>query len=179
MTAQPTPPRRDASPIGAAPHTTPDPARALRDVLGQFATGVTIVTTRTATGPVALIANSFASVSLSPPLILWCPAKSSRRFAAFAGADHFVVHILSADQAHFLPRFARAETGFDLDGVLDNPEMVPILPGCLAHIECRTEARHDGGDHLILIGRVLRATKRQGTPLIFSAGKYGRFLAED
>ncbi len=154
----------------------PATARRFRDALGGFATGVTIVTTRFDGQPVAIIANSFASVSLEPPLILWSPARLSRRFAAFERAEHFAVHVLGADQSDLLARFARPDTGFDLPGIVDNPQAVPLLPACLARFECRTHARHDGGDHLILIGQVLRATHGAGDPLIFSAGRYGRFL---
>ena len=94
----------------------PDLSRALRDAFGQFATGVTLVTTRWQGEPVAMVANSFASVSLDPPLLLWCPARAARRFAAFAEADEFAIHVLGAGQQGVIARFARAEAGFDPAG---------------------------------------------------------------
>ena len=155
----------------------PGPAteRRFRDALGLFATGVTVVTTRGARGPVGITANSFASLSLDPPLVLWSPARASRRFAAFASAQHYAIHVLGEEQFALGRHFAREGLDFDLPGVACNPEGVPLLTECLARFECRRHAVHDGGDHAIVVGEVLRAAAREGTPLVFSAGHYGRF----
>ena len=153
--------------------------RRLRDALGRFATGVTVVTTQTTDGPLAIVANSFASVSLDPPLVLWSPARASRRFAAFAEATHYAIHVLAAEQTALIARFARGGTDFDLPGLTFSPRDVPLLPDCLSHFECISEARHAGGDHLILVGRVLDFSFRPGAPLVFSSGAYGTFLPRD
>ncbi|MDP2086961.1 MAG: flavin reductase family protein [Gemmobacter sp.] len=149
--------------------------RAFRSALGRFATGVTLVTVDTADGPVGFAANSFSSVSMDPPLVLWSPAKSSSRFHHFAEAPHYAIHVLSADQAAWLPRFARGGEGFAGLTCERNPEGVPVLPGALARFDCARHAGHDGGDHLIIVGRVLRATMEEGAPLVFSQGRYGGF----
>lgn len=158
----------------------PDLSRALRDAFGQFATGVTLVTTRWQGRPVAMVANSFASVSLDPPLLLWCPARAARRFAAFAQADAFAIHVLAAGQRDLIARFARAEAGFDPTGFDMADDGVPLLSQCLARFECDTWARHDGGDHLILVGQVRRASfDRNDTPLVFHHGNYATITAQD
>ncbi|GAB4265927.1 MAG: flavin reductase family protein [Pararhodobacter sp.] len=156
----------------------PGDERRLRDALGAFATGVTVVTTRTARGPVAMTANSFASVSLAPPLVLWSPARASRRFAAFAEADHFAIHILAADQAPLVAHFARHGGDFALPGLTETAEGVPILPGCLAVFDCARHAVHEGGDHAIVVGRVRSVRHRPGAPLVFQAGRYGGFAPD-
>lgn len=144
-----------------------------RDALGRFATGVTLVTTMSDSGPVGMIANSFASVSLDPPLVLWSPARSSGRFPLFEAARHFVIHVLSEDQAHVSAAFARGASGFDgLEHGLSE-RGAPLLDGTLARFECDTHATHDGGDHLIMVGRVGRVTVGPGRPMIFSQGKFG------
>jgi flavin reductase (DIM6/NTAB) family NADH-FMN oxidoreductase RutF len=156
----------------------PQDTRALRDALGRFATGVTIVTAPDGDGrPVGFTANSFSSLSLDPPLVLWSPAKASRRFPVFARARHFAIHVLGAEQAALGRHFAMNGSDFALPGVQDNPEGVATLPDCLARFDCESWAQHDGGDHVILIGRVLRASFRDGAPLVFSAGRYGTFDA--
>jgi flavin reductase (DIM6/NTAB) family NADH-FMN oxidoreductase RutF len=151
--------------------------RAFRIALGSFATGVTVVTARDAEGqPVGITANSFASVSLDPPLVLWSPAKRSRRFAAFAEATSFAVHVLAQDQQSVCDAFVRAQGGFADVGWSEGPEGLPLLDGCLARFLCRREAVLDGGDHVILLGRVWEAARRDGPPLVFQAGRYGGFL---
>jgi flavin reductase (DIM6/NTAB) family NADH-FMN oxidoreductase RutF len=150
--------------------------RALRQALGRFATGVTVVSTRCPTGKlVGLTANSFSSVSLDPPLVLWSLRRSAASLASFTGSRHFAVNILAADQealsSHFArsspDKFADLEYGVGLGGS-------PVLPGTLATLECRLENEMEGGDHVIFLGRVLRASYRDGEPLIFSAGSYCR-----
>jgi len=155
----------------------PTEVRALRDAFGRFATGVTVVTTRGPEGPLGFVANSFASVSLDPPLVLWSPARASSRFAVFAGAPHFAIHVLEAGQFDWMARFSRGGSGFDgLDQSI-TAEGLPVLSGALARFDCARHAAHDGGDHEIIVGRVLRVTVRDGEPLVFSQGRYGGFSA--
>lgn len=151
-------------------------ARAFRDALGRFATGVAVVTVAGPAGPLGFTANSFAAVSLDPPLVLWSPARAASRFAAFAGAAHYAIHLLGLEQADLCHRFSRGGPGFaGLDHSL-TPEGVPVLQGALARFECARHAAHDGGDHLIIVGRVIRCTLRPGAPLVFSQGAYGGFI---
>ena len=156
---------------------TPDAenARAFRDALGRFATGITVITIDTLEGPMGFTANSFASVSLVPALVLWSPAKSSTRFPYYAAARHYAIHVLGAEQADLSRRFVKGGTGFDGLTRETNAEGVPVIPGTLARFECEQHATHDGGDHLIVVGRVIRASVRGGGPLVFSQGAYGRF----
>ena len=159
----------------------PDPARArqFRDALGAFATGVTVVTAREHGGsgdPIGITVNSFASVSLDPPLILWSAARASMRHAHFTDATAFAVHVLRHDQGDIAERFSRNGTRFDGLEFSLAPSGVPLLEGMLARFECTTEARHEGGDHTIIIGRVTRFCRNPGEPLVFASGRYGRFI---
>lgn len=156
---------------------SPTTARDFRDALGQFGTGVTVVTTRCPEGPVGMTANSFASVSLDPPLVLWSPALASLRYAHFEAASHYAIHVLRDDQAGLARRFARDAHAFDGLDWRWGPDDLPLIDGCLARFECRQQAAHEGGDHMILVGRVLRATVGTGTPLLFAQGQYGGFAA--
>lgn len=153
-----------------------DRTRAFRDALGRYATGVTVVTTTGPDGPVGITANSFTSLSLDPPLVLWCPATRSSRFAVFAAAERFAIHILSGDQRDTGSRFARAGDDFSGLAVDRTPEGVPLIGGTLARFDCVTHAIHEGGDHAIIVGRVTAASFREGEPLIFWGGRYGDFL---
>jgi flavin reductase (DIM6/NTAB) family NADH-FMN oxidoreductase RutF len=149
--------------------------RSFRTALGNFPTGITVVTAQTPDGPIGMTVNSFSSVSLDPPLILWSPAKTSSRHDLFAGATHFAIHVLGADQGELSSRFTRGGLGFK-DFAWDmNPEGVPIIPGTLSRFECERASVYDGGDHSILLGRVLRAAHRDGEPLCFARGAMGRF----
>jgi len=155
-------------------------ARAYRDALGQFATGVTVVTAMTPEGPVGMTANSFASVSLDPPLVLWSPALASTRFAKFRDAAHYAIHVLCADQRAGAQAFAASGTdGFGVFGHAQSRDGVPLLDNCLARFECRQEGLHEAGDHMIIIGRVQRALLREGPPLLFVRGVYGGFHLDD
>ncbi|NTF33534.1 flavin reductase family protein [Rhizobium skierniewicense] len=155
----------------------PDAAntRSLRTALGNFPTGVTVVTVLTPAGPIGMTVNSFSSVSLDPPLILWSPAKTSSRHDVFAGATHFAIHVLAADQNDLSSRFTRGGLGFENLAWDGNAEGVPIIPGTLSRFECERASIFDGGDHSILLGRVLRAAYRNGEPLCFARGAFGRF----
>lgn len=149
--------------------------RAFRDALGRFATGVCVITAASGAGPVGFTANSFAAVSLTPPLVLWSPAKTSSRYDIFAAAPYFAIHVLATDQAAVGARFLRGGAGFDGLDYATAPEGMPTIPGSLARFDCALHARHDGGDHSIILGRVLRAAYTDGTPLVFSQGGYGGF----
>lgn len=169
-------------PVGASVTTAkdgsavpaPDAARAFRQSLGQFATGVAIVTAHANGQSVGVTVNSFSSVSLDPPLVLWSIAKTSQSWAVFGEAQHFVVHVLTADQMELAGRFARSgpekfaglKTGA-------GPGGAPLLDGCAAVFECAFEARHDAGDHTILIGRVERYRHQDKPLLLFAKGRYG------
>lgn len=148
--------------------------RELRNVLGSFVTGVTVVTTLDADGqPLGVTANSFSSVSLEPPLILWSQALTARSFPAFRDADRFVINILAEDQAPISQRFAKAGedkfAGIITRGGIDN---LPLIDGCTAYLECRKVATYPGGDHAVFIGQVENIERRERKPLAFGGGRY-------
>lgn len=149
--------------------------RILRDAMGMFATGVTVVTSLGQNGePVGLTANSFTSVSLDPPLLLVCPARSASTTAALELCEHFAINVLRADQEDISTLFATKGTDRFSQIAFDTCENgVPILHDALANFECRTHGVHDGGDHLILIGEITRARFTQDhEPLIYYKGDY-------
>ncbi len=156
--------------------TTEPQHRNLRDAFGQFATGITVVTARNAHGePIGLTANSFASVSLEPPLVSWCVDKHSNRYEEFANAQFFCISVLSAQQKHLSDLFAMRSWD---DAVFADTEWyeglnkVPQLPDICARFQCQLEHRYEGGDHLILVGQVLEYEMQSQAPLIFHAGDY-------
>lgn len=151
-------------------HFVCDP-RLLRNAFGRFATGVTVVTTGTADGPVAITANSFSSVSLDPPLVLWSIGRHSRRFDAFANAAHYAIHVLADDQIELCWRFSKSGTDFAGLELTWNGHGVPLLPRALARFECSVADRFPAGDHMILLGRVLELETQEGLPLLFAGGK--------
>jgi flavin reductase (DIM6/NTAB) family NADH-FMN oxidoreductase RutF len=157
-------------------HPSPDTGRKLRDALGRYATGVTVVTVSTPSGPVGMTVNSFTSVSLDPALVLWCPARSSSRFDAFATAPTYAIHVLASDQLDLSLRFARSGGNFDGLSPPLTPDGHPALAGVLARFDCRAHAIHDGGDHAVLIAEVKAVEARLGDPLLFWGGRYGDFL---
>ncbi len=144
----------------------------LRGALGAYATGVTVVTTLSEAGPLGMTVNSFASVSLDPPLVLWSPARRSGRFPAFEAAAYFAIHVLAADQQPWAERFAG--DGLDFEGLdwAEGDGGTPLLPDCAARFECVHSAGHDGGDHLIVVGEVLRFAALDKPPLVFHGGRY-------
>ncbi len=156
----------------------PDTARDFRDALGHFATGVTVVTCASEIGPVGITANSFASVSLDPPLVLWSPARSSRRFRAFTEAEHFAIHVIAEDQRDLALSFVRDGQAWDGIAWETADEGTPLLDGCVARFDCARHAVHDGGDHAIVVGRVLSVQPGRGAPLLFASGRYGRFAPD-
>ncbi|PWC36052.1 flavin reductase family protein [Azospirillum sp. TSO35-2] len=148
--------------------------RALRDAYGRYATGVAVITTLASTGaPVGLTVNSFSSVSLDPPLILWSLMRSAASLPVFLGAGRFAVNVLTDDQRSLATRFAaRVEdrfAGVDWEAGLGG---VPLLPGCLARFECATHSHVDAGDHIVLLGGVQRFEHGDGEPLLFFASRY-------
>lgn len=148
--------------------------RAFRQCLGQFATGVTVITTRSGGQNVGVTANSFSSLSLDPPLVLWSIGRKSRSFEAFRSAGHFAINILAAGQVDISQRFSStAEDKFDGVGWEPGITGVPILDGVIGYFECRSEMVHDAGDHILLVGRVLRFARFQGDALLFVQGRYG------
>ena len=153
--------------------------RSYRKALSQFPTGVTIMTALLSDGrPVGMTVNSFASVSLSPPVILWSIARSTPSYAVFANAKSFVVNFLAEDQKHLSNKFSRPSEDKFAD-VAWTPGLngVPVLAGCVAHIECTLRERHAVGDHDILLGNVARFAWDDKPPLAFALSDYKR-LAE-
>lgn len=167
--------------LGQAAEFVPGPANArqFRDALGCFATGVTLITIDSAQGPMGFAANSFASVSLDPALVLWSLARSSRRAPHYLAAQHYAIHILPETAQGLLARFTREGHGFDGLSYTRNAEGVPVLDMALARFDCRQHAVHEGGDHAIILGEVLRATRQGGDPLVFHQGRYGGFAPGD
>lgn len=141
----------------------------------MFATGVTIVTARTATGElVGLTANSFNSVSLQPPLVLWSLARAAASMAVFADGSHYAINVLAADQKALAERFATK--GIDrFAGVAHHSGVsnAPLLDGAAATFECFNRSRYDEGDHVIFVGEVERCTHRPGaSPLLYHGGRF-------
>jgi flavin reductase (DIM6/NTAB) family NADH-FMN oxidoreductase RutF len=163
---------RDSSPI--------DP-RDFRNALGTYATGVTIITAAGADGkPYGLTCNSFASVSLNPPLVLWSLVLYSSSLSVFQNASHFAVNVLGSSQQALANRFAKSSddkfVGIDWTPGLGN---APLLADCVANFQCRAANRYYGGDHVIFLGAVEAYSYNRNEPLLFARGGYGRFLAAD
>jgi 3-hydroxy-9,10-secoandrosta-1,3,5(10)-triene-9,17-dione monooxygenase reductase component len=147
-----------------------------RKALGTFATGVTVVTTSGSAGEdIGLTANSFNSVSLDPPMILWSLDRTSLSLAAFKTAEHFAVHILGEDQADISSRFARrGEDKFAGVELERGPSAIPMLKNFAARFVCRTAYQYEGGDHIIFVGEVVEFDQRARAPLLFHGGQYGQ-----
>lgn len=153
-----------------------DSSRDFRNALGCFATGVTVVTTRKADGTaVGMTANSFSSVSLDPPLVLWCIDKSSDTLADFEASDQFAINVLSAEDMNVSNEMAKpGRIGLEqhVTGVGATTGL-PIVETALATFECEVEHRHPGGDHIIMVGRVVGFTSTtEGDPLLYFRSKY-------
>lgn len=152
-----------------------DPERlAFRRALSHYPTGVTVVTARTSEGlPIGITVNSFASVSLHPPLVLWSLGEDNANAADFLEAEDFAVNVLAADQEALARRFARSEDQPFAEVARERGlEGLPLLTDALSVFECRREAVYPGGDHTILIGRVRRFSARSGRPLVFHEGGF-------
>jgi flavin reductase (DIM6/NTAB) family NADH-FMN oxidoreductase RutF len=152
-----------------------------KQAVGIFTTGVTVVTSCDAEGArYGLTANSFTSVSLEPPLVLFCAYQHAPSLVGLIRSGHFAINVLASDQEDIAKRFARraADKFAGLDwrvGILGDP----LLDRCIAHIECTLENRHPGGDHDIVIGRVHRVRFYAGEPLIFHRSRYGTAVVPD
>ncbi len=157
------------------PSFTPTEFRA---ALGMFATGVTIVTARAANGKlVGLTANSFNSVSLNPPLVLWSLARAAASMAAFSTGSHYAINVLAADQQALALRFASKDVDRWADVAwTEGVAGAPLLEGAAASFECFNRSRYEEGDHVIFVGEVERCSHRaDASPLLFHGG---RFYAE-
>lgn len=148
-------------------------SRQFRGSLAQYATGVTIITTNAGGSLAGVTANSFSSLSLDPPLVLWSIARTSRSFDAFSSARHFAINVLGADQVGVSQHFSSKETD-KFAGSAWHPGRngVPLIDGAIATFECSVEAVHDGGDHVIIVGRVDHYAWYRGEPLVFAQGRY-------
>lgn len=148
-----------------------------RRVLGHFATGVAVVTAAFDDRPVGLAVNSFTSVSLDPPLVAFCVARTSSTWPRIRAAGTFCVNILGEDQEVLSRAFAgRSPERFRGVGWRPATSGAPILAGALAWLDCAVEVEHDGGDHVMVVGRVREmGVDHEGRPLVFYRGGYGRF----
>jgi flavin reductase (DIM6/NTAB) family NADH-FMN oxidoreductase RutF len=173
--------------------STPDPANELasgsahidprdfRNALGTFATGVTIVTAMGGDGkPYGLTCNSFASVSINPPLVLWSLGTYSQGLPVFQNASHFAVNVLGVSQQPLAAKFAKASSN-KFDGVKWKVGLgeAPLIADSVAHFQCRVASRYYGGDHVIFLGAVEAYTYNRKEPLLFVRGGYGRFTGGD
>jgi flavin reductase (DIM6/NTAB) family NADH-FMN oxidoreductase RutF len=155
--------------------TSPDiDPRALRTVLGRFATGVTIITCRDTAGtPLGLTANSFSALSLDPPLVLWSLRRQSPLLAAFGAASHFAVNVLAEAQVDLSRRFASGVEDKFAEGAWgDGLGGAPVLSGAAAVLECERTLAQEAGDHVLFVGRVLKMADLAIAPLVFQGGHY-------
>jgi flavin reductase (DIM6/NTAB) family NADH-FMN oxidoreductase RutF len=148
--------------------------RDFRRALGQFATGVTVVTARTTDGrKVGVTVNSFSSVSLDPPLVSWSLSRQAPSFSDFTHATHFAVNVLAANQHHLSRQFSTpVPDKFSGVEFVEGPAGVPLLSGVNAHFVCRNVRQYDGGDHVIFLGEVEDYKYSDGEPLVFHSGRY-------
>ncbi|QEW25028.1 flavin reductase [Roseovarius indicus] len=150
-----------------------DDLSGFRRSLGEFATGVTVITTCVDGVCYGMTSNSFASVSLEPPLVLWSVKYESQSFPAFRDCSHFAVNVLADDQVDLSQNFARSGPDkFDGLAYRDGAGKCPVLAGIAASFECSLSEIHPGGDHLILVGQVERYARYDRQPLLFAKGRY-------
>lgn len=154
--------------------TGSDPHRELKNAFGRYATGVTVVSCKGPGGEIAaMTVNSFSSVSLSPALVSWCIERRASSFAIFAGAENYAVSVLRHDQETASNDFARfGAAALDHHAHETWQTGAPLLADRLAGFDCAITARHEAGDHLILIGEVLRFDAKPGAPLLYFASQY-------
>lgn len=152
----------------------PNEPKKLRNLLGQYATGVTIITTRGQDGrKIGMTANSFSSLSLDPPLILWSLSKTAPSLPDFNAADHFAIHMLAQEHHALSNHFARGSADkFEGIAHANSEEGIPLLDNALVTLVCENHQQLDGGDHIIFIGKVSRYHQREGEPLVFHGGQY-------
>src|SRR5271168_3893547 len=181
MTDSPRPPTHpDPANELASDHSPVDP-RDFRDALGAYATGVTIITAAGADAkPYGITCNSFASVSLNPPLVLWSLIVYSSSLSAFQNASHFAVNVLGVSQQALADKFAKSSDD-KFAGVEWTPGLgnAPLLAGSVANFQCRAANRYYGGDHVVFLGAVEAYSYNRSEPLLFARGGYGRFAATD
>ena len=162
----------------ASDNSAIDP-RDFRNALGTYGTGVTIVTAMGSDGtPYGVTCNSFASVSLNPPLVLWSLGMFSQGLTIFQNASHFTVNVLGVSQQELAMQFAKS-SGEKFNGVEWTPGLgnAPIIAGSVATFQCRAANRYYGGDHVIFLGAVEAYAYTKQEPLLFSRGGFGRFIA--
>ena len=159
-------------------------AKAFRNALGNFPTGIAVMTAAplaTASNSrdvaeashIGITVNSFTSVSLDPPLVLWCPARNAPSLPDFTAATHFAVNVLAADQHHLSRRFATpAEDKFADTPIAEGIAGTPLLEGAVARFQCRTVQQLDVGDHVVMIGEIEHYDALGGEPLVFHSGLY-------
>ncbi len=147
-----------------------------RQVMGQFLAGVTVITASDAGVPVGMAASSFTSLSMDPPLVLFCPAKSSSTWARIADAGNFAVNVLASEHEDVSKQMS-SKAADKFAGIAWHTEVTgsPVLDDALGWTDCRTEHVYEGGDHWIVVGRVLALGWRDGEPLGYHRGAYGRF----
>jgi flavin reductase (DIM6/NTAB) family NADH-FMN oxidoreductase RutF len=161
-----------------ASNQSPIDARDFRNALGTYATGVTVITAMAADGkPYGLTCNSFASVSLNPPLVLWSLVIFSQAMNIFQNASHFTVNVLGASQQALANKFATSSED-KFAGVEWTPGLgnAPVLANSVANFQCRAADRYYGGDHVIFLGAVEAYAYNRQEPLLFARGGYGRFV---
>ena len=158
--------------MSVEPSTSVDLA-AFRQVLGRFATGVTVVTTCQGSRRAGITVNAFCSVSLDPPLVLWSLSRQAPSFSDFTHATHFAVNVLAAGQHHLSRQFSTPlPDKFSGVEFVEGPAGVPLLSGVNAHFVCRNVRQYDGGDHVIFLGEVEDYKYSDGEPLVFHSGRY-------
>jgi 3-hydroxy-9,10-secoandrosta-1,3,5(10)-triene-9,17-dione monooxygenase reductase component len=163
---------------GGNMHSDLSNARALRTAFSSYATGVTVITTTHEGIAAGVTANSFNSLSLTPPMVIWSLGRSSSCFAPFMNCGHFAVHVLAHDQLQHekqfstknIDRFASIEARVGEGGV-------PVLKGCAATFECKAVARLDGGDHVIILGEIVSFDHQNTEPLVFHNGRFRQLQA--
>ncbi len=157
-----------------------DKYRPLKDAFGRFATGIGLAACRDTDGSfAALTINSFTSVSLDPALVLWCIETRASAYPAFMAADSYAVSILRADQQAYSERFARYQPNpLSADEVEIWQTGAPVLKNRLAGFDCKISARHKAGDHVIMVGEVVRFDSTNNAPLIYFASNYHKGAKE-
>ena len=159
-------------------HLSPNETAHFRRVLGRYPTGVVVVTTQHGDDLHGMACNSFTSVSLDPPLVAFCPARSSSTWPLMRPTERMVINILGGEHEEISRRFAARDID-RFDGVSHwaAPSGMPVLEAAIGWLDCTLEAEHDGGDHTIVVARVEALGLREGDSLVFMGGAYGRFSA--
>lgn len=168
-----------SGPIDPPPeHLSPNEAAHLRKVLGRYPTGVVVVTTAHDGVLQGMACNSFTSVSLDPPLVAFCPARSSSTWPRMRPAGSMVINILGHEHEEMSRRFAARDIDrFEGVSHWQAPSGAPVLEAAIGWLDCTLEAEHEGGDHTIVVARVEALGLREGDSLVFMGGAYGRFSA--